>query len=273
MHKGNDMNDFEIQSYLLDSTGFVHLRQIIHVDQIAMAYNEAMAIQQRMFGNTKVRKFGVLDESEQPQIFLKLLMSPLLRKLLAYALGPFYRLDSAFGLNQPYDGGTGENLHGGPGSGHGMHNYARQAGKTVCGQISVGITLQQPGEGGFTFLPGSHKSDYPIEGGAVLYQLKQHQMTNRLERPHLNTGDIILFPETLVHGASMVNSPRLSLYFMFTAGHVCYRLEQFNERTKRTAEELGLCGMINSAYVSGRDKYESMEVRKSPTAVESVRYI
>ncbi len=259
-------SESELDNYILDSTGLVHFKRVLQIEDISSALNEINTINTRIFPNHKPRKFGFLDESQTPQTFLRLLLPARLKRLLTSVLGAYFRLDSAFGLNQPYSSGTGENLHGGPGSGHGMHSFTRQAGKTYCGQLSVGIPLILPKDGcGLMYLPGSHKSDYSIEGGPVYEILKKHNQTDRLISPSIKLGDIVVFPEALIHGAMYVTSPRLFLYFMFTPGHVCYRRQQFNISTKIAAAALGLNNMISEAYVSGRDKYSDDEIRKPPT--------
>ena len=89
----------------------------------------------------------------------------------------------------------------------------------------------------------------------------------RLAQPKLQLGDVVAFPETLIHGAMPVSSPRLSIYFMFMSGHVCYKLGTFSDRTRKVAAEMGFGNMLEPAYVSKREKCEDTEIRRQKTPV------
>lgn len=263
---GSDMPT--AQRYLLDTTGFVHFKGLHPRDTIGDAASQIVTLLDREHRGVPPRKFSFVEDN--PELFLSLIAVPQLLTLLAEVLGPYFRLDHAFCLQQPWAGGDGVNLHGGPGSGLGLHMFVNQAGAIYCGQISVGIPLQDSGgfRGGLTYLPGSHRGEFPLQGGEVLPLLKQAGLTERLLTPELNMGDVAVFPETLVHGATAVSGPRRSLYFMFTAGHVCYRGVPFLPEVQAAAVQCGLPNLLQPAFVSDYPAWnDSPAVRRQPTVI------
>lgn len=256
------------QRYLLDTTGFAHFKGLHARTVVQEAASQIIMLLDREHRGTKPRKFSFVEDN--PELFLSLIRVPPLLALLAEVLGPYFRLDHAFCLQQPWEGGDGVNLHGGPGSGLGLHMFVNQANAIYCGQISVGIPLADTGGefGGLTYLPGSHRGEFPLQGGEVGQLLRQAGLADRLLTPELSLGDVVVFPETLVHGATAVSSPRRSLYFMFTAGHVCYRGVPFPPQVQAAAVKLGLPNLLQPAFVSDYPAWnDSPAVRRQPTII------
>jgi ectoine hydroxylase-related dioxygenase (phytanoyl-CoA dioxygenase family) len=72
----------------------------------------------------------------------------------------------------------------------------------------------------------------------------------------------VVFPETLIHGASKsgtTEEPRMSIYFMFTAGHVCWRQSESRFSLKHyqaAADKLQIGDLLRPAGMAVCDELE-----------------
>lgn len=140
------------------------------------------------------------------------------------------------------------NLHGlsyGKSQSHYYISYLQRHIKTPCitavGQLSVGVVLkgQDKSTGGLCYVPGSHKTSYNISGQELVQALykKEEDYQDVLIVPTLYPGDIVAFPENLLHGNTRMekNSLRRMLYGMFFPTSIRFKtkvqeLEELREK-------------------------------------------
>ena len=135
-----------------------------------------------------------------------------------------------FSKNAPVQ--TGAGLHGGFGSRPGSF-YFSQHGKITTGQLTVAIILkdQPQGEGGLSFIPGSHKQSTYISGKDLFQNLlNENPFSQCVVCPKLVAGDLVIFPETLVHGgldwygnAEGEKDLRRNIYYSYFPSWMCWR--------------------------------------------------
>ncbi|MCE9589465.1 MAG: phytanoyl-CoA dioxygenase family protein [Planctomycetes bacterium] len=147
-------------------------------------------------------------------IFFELMEHPRTLDILRTMIGEWFRLDHAYGIQLAKDNPARDNVHGGPRTDHGEHQYQWHAGKMYNGLVVVMYALEDvnPGDGGFHCLPGSHKSNldwHPDHTSPLVVQ------------PSLKAGDMLIFTEALVHGTRKWVSPnrRRSLLYKYSPGH------------------------------------------------------
>jgi len=208
------------QIYTLDSLGLVVVRNIIPREQIDLANR----VIETSLKNKKNGKFSVL---EMDPVFFSFMSNPWILSACEQMLGPNFRFDHAFGLQQPGEN-LGANLHGGPLTCQGANYYVSNQGEIRCGRISIGIMLtrQDKDSGGFVFIPGSHKSVFPYHGNKVLSEVLPNRFDSEcIQCPTLDPGDLVCFVDSLVHGTSdwKKDSKRRALYYMYSPGFVSWR--------------------------------------------------
>jgi len=218
MSKSDQVTDQDI--YTLDSVGVVIARQVIPTQDIAR-------INQLLDSYILEKRPGKFPIMDIDNTFFDLMTIPWVMNLCKKMLGPGFRFDHSFGLQQPGQG-EGPNLHGGPLSSQGCNYYVSHSDMTRCGRLSVGISLTHQSEktGGFAYIPGSHKSSFGISGIDVFKTLLNHSFEHDCVCiPTLEPGDVCVFTDGLVHGTSYwkLGTIRRSLYYMYSPGFIAWR--------------------------------------------------
>jgi hypothetical protein len=208
------------QFYTLDSVGVVIGRNIISKRDLI----KINSLIDTHLENSRPGKFPIMEIDET---FFDLMTLPWVLNVCKEILGPHFRFDHSFGLQQPGEG-EGPNLHGGPLSSQGCNYYLSNSGTIRCGRVSVGISLtyQGPETGGFAYIPGSHKSSFNLSGIQIFRELLNSEFNHDcVSIPTLNPGDVCVFVDGLVHGTSnwKLTSIRRSLYYMYSPGFVAWR--------------------------------------------------
>jgi len=151
---------------------------------------------------------------EEPHcsIFREILTHPSLLRFYTELCGEGYRMDhQPLVIVQDADS-EGFSLHGGPISGAdgvpaGSFNPELQY-RCVNGQpwtsllaVSVQLSDHNPGDGGFCVVRGSHKLNLPVPS-AVVHGRDPDFVAEHLHQPVTKKGDVVLFSEATVHGAT-----------------------------------------------------------------------
>jgi ectoine hydroxylase-related dioxygenase (phytanoyl-CoA dioxygenase family) len=122
--------------------------------------------------------------------FCDLIDHPLALAVVAELIGPYARLDHAYGLTMS-PGTEGLGLHGPADPFDPSQYYVHRLGVMRSGLLTLtwSLTDSWPGDGGFGCIPGSHRAGYPVPAGAdALVQ----------EIP-LPAGSLLVFTEALAH--------------------------------------------------------------------------
>lgn len=124
------------------------------------------------------------------QGFRDLMDHPLVCAVLETFIGPYARMDHAYGIVMaPGTGGLG--VHGPAWPFDPAQYYLHRAGTIRSGLVSLSWALSdgRPGDGGFGCIPGSHRADEPLPQGA-------DTLVQEVVQP---AGSLLVFTEALVH--------------------------------------------------------------------------
>lgn len=218
--------------YLFDSFGLYHKSKAIEAELIEKAVRvcrDNQAAFTRPYP-TKIKGF------ETHKIFLDLLTHPAIHEICKVCYGPAYRLDHLHLAEQNKHTTKKPDLHGecfGRLQSHYYFSAPQRHIKEPCytrvGQLSVGVVLQgqRQATGGFCYVPGSHKSAYHLTGAELMNSLLSDPQKHKqvVVVPDLDPGDVVAFPENLIHGHTVMTTPtcRLFLYGMYFPYSISYK--------------------------------------------------
>lgn len=198
----------ESEIYEFDVNGYIIYRGMIAPDEVRRMNS---LIDATDAGREMRRNFGFLNLDP---CFMDLMAHPRLLQIMRVMIGDWLRLDHTYGLQMTRDMEVHENLHGGPRTDNGEHQYQWVQGKMHNGLIVVMHALEDvnPGDGGLICVPGSHKAN-------VAYKppVDSHLVVN----PSFRAGDTLIFTEALVHGTRRWRSEnrRRALLYKYSPGH------------------------------------------------------
>mmetsp|Transcript_16327 Transcript_16327/g.28919 ORF Transcript_16327/g.28919 Transcript_16327/m.28919 type:complete len:315 (-) Transcript_16327:61-1005(-) len=163
--------------------------------------------------------------------FRNILAHPKLVPVLHDLIGEGYRLDHSPLVIQQSAGAEGFDLHGGPLNAKGKMNPALQY-RCENGEIwnslvavSVQLTDQPAGAGGFCVVPGSHKSNFVTPPELMRGDCSDEDLLDVVVEPVTKAGDVIIFSEASVHGClawkEKTFDRRIALY-RFAPGNMAF---------------------------------------------------
>jgi hypothetical protein len=228
-----EMTDRE--NYLFDLRGFLVVKEALTAHEVA-ALNDALDanIDRRVVAEPATADFEALA-GERRYEFRDLLTWPQpwcqpFRDLIAHsALTPY--LDEVLGMNWHLDRMPEALLYGKGTEGHALHPYgvgwtqpgryyAEDSGEIRNGAIVVEFLLsdQIEGQGGFSCIPGSHKSRI-VRPESISRFLEDADI---VATPPAAAGDLIIFTESVSHGALpwQADHDRRVLLYRYTAATV-----------------------------------------------------
>jgi Phytanoyl-CoA dioxygenase (PhyH) len=176
---------FDLQGYLLfenvlDTRMVPRLMDSINRQQVPEADE---TIQRQRFGGG-----GALFAWDRA--FCDLIDHPLALAILKEFIGPYVRLDHAYGITMA-PGTAGLGLHGPAQPFDSSQYYVPRMGVTRSGLLSLSWSLSDARRdyGGFGCIPGSHRASFPVPAGAdsLLVEVAQP------------VGSLLVFTEALVH--------------------------------------------------------------------------
>jgi hypothetical protein len=180
-----DRYRFDVQGYLLFedvlSPGTVAvLRDTIDAQRLPVADD---TIERQRFGQR-----GQLFEWSGA--FCDLVDHPLVVSVLLELIGPYVRLDHAYGITM-LPGTSGLGLHGPAEPFDPAQYYLRRMGAMRSGLLTFSWSLSdgRPGAGGFGCIPGSHLAAHQVPEGA-------ESLVVEVPQP---AGSLLVFTEALVH--------------------------------------------------------------------------
>ncbi|MBM3213721.1 hypothetical protein FJZ36_02245 [Candidatus Poribacteria bacterium] len=229
------------EMFLFDLGGFLIVPGLLTADEVA-AFN-AIIDRDRAANPRKGVSFDFmrLDASFRALIDDRRIL-PYMRTMC----GEHVRLDHTYGLEMTRGEGH-SNLHGGPYRDNGSHYYAWHQGRMWNGLVVISIALapQRPGDGGFIVVPGSHKSNLPLQ--------MDHD-GDRVLQPALEPGDAILFTEALVHGTRQwqADHTRRSLLLKYNAGHMTWGRPESLDWLRAESASPTRSALLEPPYVGGR---------------------
>jgi hypothetical protein len=181
-----DRYTFDLRGYLL----FENVLELQTVARLRTAIDEQQlpaadeTIQRQRFGQG-----GQLFMWDRA--FCDLIDHPLALAVVADLIGPYVRLDHAYGLTMR-PGTSGLAWHGPAEPFDAAQYYVHRMGVARSGLLTLSWSLSdgRPGDGGFGCIPGSHRAAFPLPPGA-------ETLVTEVSQP---AGSLLVFTEALVHG-------------------------------------------------------------------------
>jgi hypothetical protein len=167
--------------------------------------------------------------SQWGPLFQALIDHPAITPYLDELLGPKFRIDHDYCIFMR-KGGAGGNLHGGDTDRSPDHWYRYRDGVMRNGLSVVTFFLSDagPGDGGFTCIPGSHKSNLvtSLPSDVRTFQRDTHYVV----QPEANAGDALIFTEALIHGTRpwTADHERRTLLYKYSPGHSSWSQSYYN---------------------------------------------
>jgi len=205
------MNDLETQQFLFDLQGYLVIEGVLSGTEVA-ALVEGIAAQQldlpagvARFGGAAGNAGDVPGFLAWGDPFCTLLDHEAIMPVLRCRLGDCFRLERVYGLHAAA-GSRGHSLHADYGA-NAPHAEARSGDffphrdhLSLNGFVVVAWSLADagPGLGGFSCIPGSHKSNFKVPQAI----LDDPSNASCVVVPPVPAGSVILFSEALVHATA-----------------------------------------------------------------------
>lgn len=200
------------EKYLFDVQGALVVPNVLSSDEVA-ALNNALDANQHLRSELEDETMDESALAGTPRLeywntmewpkpwcepFRDLVAHPRVRPYLDGLLGRGWHIDHVPEVFEFTPGAQGHAIHFGH---HWIHPgvWYRTAGEQLRNGVVVvtfALTDQPAGNGGFCFIPGSHKSVFPRPDG-----LGTSEDTEILRNPEVRAGDAIIFTEGVAHGA------------------------------------------------------------------------
>jgi hypothetical protein len=204
---GLDRYRFDVSGYLLfdnvlDAGEVDRLREAIEAHGLA---EPGPTVEQQRFGYSS-------ELLAWHQAFRDLIDHPLVLEVLGELIGPYARLDHAYGIVMA-PGTAGFGLHGPSPAFDASQFYLHRGGRMWNGLLSFSwaLTTAAVGDGGFGCVPGSHRAEEPFPQGAEDLVVEVPQ----------RAGSLLVFTEALAHCTIPWNGRenRLSVLYKYSPGN------------------------------------------------------
>ncbi len=215
------------EKFMFDLQGYIVVKNVLsqaEVDELNEIADRKLADQEEVNDGLKIPRKVSLWGKPYQNLFDHPNMVPYLSELL----GPTFRADHDYGIFMRKGGHKG-GLHGGDHRA-GDHWYKYRDG-TMRNGLTVVVYLLAPvpkGAGGFCCVPGSHKSNFPLNVPKEIrsFERRPHYLAN----PSAETGDALIFTEATMHGTLpwVADTDRRSLLYKFSPGHSSWSLKYYN---------------------------------------------
>jgi hypothetical protein len=214
----------EIERYVFDTQGCLVIPDVLSQDEV----RRLVAGIPRDDGGKVVSEddgvtFRGLLDYEEP-LYRELIahprIVPYLRALLCSVDEPeagHFQLSHEYGLAMRV-GQQGPSFHGGGTPYRRWIGYQVQEGQVYCALIGVVWLLTDvgPDDGGFWYIPGSHKAEFPLPEAVRIYA----QVPSCVVQPTARAGSAFIFTEALTHGTRpwIAAHQRLALFYKYVPG-------------------------------------------------------
>jgi hypothetical protein len=205
-----DRYTFDLRGYLLfedvlDEATLARLRAAIDRQGLPPADD---TIERQRFGHNG-------DLFVWDQVFCDLIDHPLVVAVLMDLIGPYVRLDHAYGITMR-PGTSGLGLHGPAEPFDSSQYYLHRMGVMRSGLLTISWSLSGggPGDGGFGCIPGSHRTSEPLPAGA-------ESLVVEVPQP---AGSLLVFTEALMHCTIPWRGPdtRWALLYKYSPGSTAW---------------------------------------------------
>lgn len=220
------------EKFMFDLQGYLVVKQVLDAGEVGSLIRLADEEFSGEYNEKGTR--NTLFVSKWGAATLALVDHPRVLPYLIELMGPYFRIDHDYCIFMR-KGAQGGPLHGGPRFqwGHGMpgdHWYDCQNGVIRNGLtvFTYCLTPARSGDGGFTCIPGSHKTNFLTElpDDVKIFNRDAHYVV----QPEMEAGDMIIFTEALIHGTRpwTAGHDRKALLYKYSPGHSSYADEVYD---------------------------------------------
>lgn len=217
------------EKIFLDTQGVFHKKQILPIEDIDKSLQYFQDNKQKM-PHTMYNCIKKYTGYETYKPILNLLTHPCVLELCKMVFGlDQFKLEHSFiveTINNTQTNIYNFDLHGGTHREWNIHYYHSYPIRDIkdtpyirSGQLTVGIPLtnQNIDIGGMIYMPGSHKTSYHMSGNVFERIIKENNSNifDILTVPDVKKGDLLAFPESLIHGSyssGKADASRVTLY-------------------------------------------------------------
>jgi hypothetical protein len=215
------------EKFMFDLEGYVVLKNVLTRAECEDYIQMADAVWPPQPDDDKVRRTEKISQWGQP--FLDLIDHPLVLPHLVELLGNRMRADHDYCIFMD-KGGVRNQLHGGPRLFETDHWYHYQDGVMRNGLTVAtwNLTDAPEGAGGFTCVPGSHKSTFMrnLPDDVRRFDRSPHYV----RQPPMEAGDVLIFTEALIHGTQpwQADHQRRTLLFKYSPPHSTWTIKPYD---------------------------------------------
>ena len=206
------------EKFIFDLEGYLVVKDVLTAEEVAEMNKQADVAFPPEGEDTGYRRQSRV--SLWGPSFQALIDHPKITPYLDKLLGPKFRIDHDYCIFMRKDG-KGGGLHGGETDRAPDHWYKYKDGMMRNGLTVVTFFLSHAnsGDGGFTCIPGSHKSNFvsSLPSDVRKFERDAHYVF----QPEVSAGDALIFNEALIHGTRpwTADQERRALLYKFSPGH------------------------------------------------------
>jgi ectoine hydroxylase-related dioxygenase (phytanoyl-CoA dioxygenase family) len=214
------------EKFMFDLEGYLVVKNVLTSAELA----ELNALADQVFTENQAE-----GDRRRSQVSLwgpptqRLIDHPKIVPYLLELLGPKFRIDHDYCIFMTAGGRRG-GLHGGETDRNPDHWYKYRDGIMRNGLtvVTFFLTHANVGDGGFACIPGSHKSNFPLN---VPDDVRDYRRAaHYVSQPPVGAGDALIFTEALIHGTMpwTANHERRALLYKYSPGHSSWAQTYYN---------------------------------------------
>ena len=219
------------EKFTFDLEGYLVVKNVLSKKEV----DELNAIADREFGDP-YDESGVKRTSRVSQwdpVYQNLFDHPNILPYQVELLGPKFRADHDYCIFMKKGAKRG-NLHGGDieyatgRAGDHWYKYRNGVMRNGLTVFTYNLAPAKKGDGGFACVPGSHKSNFPLDLPKDVRTFDR--IPHYVAQPEVEVGDVIIFTEALIHGTMpwQAEHERRALLYKFSPGHSSWSLNYYN---------------------------------------------
>ncbi|HIG40584.1 MAG TPA: hypothetical protein EYQ14_08610 [Gammaproteobacteria bacterium] len=206
------------EKFKFDIQGFIVIPDVLSHDECDHYSRLADETWPRQPSDPAFRRKDFISEWGQP--FIDLMDHPVVLEYVVELVGRKVRIDHEYCLFMDKSDSKMQ-LHGGPRLFETDHWYYYQDGTMRNGLtvVTYNLTPSPEGAGGFTCIPGSHKSNFIRNLPDDVRDFRRSEPY--VVQPALNRGDVLIFTEALIHGTApwQLAHERRTLLYKYSPPH------------------------------------------------------
>jgi ectoine hydroxylase-related dioxygenase (phytanoyl-CoA dioxygenase family) len=247
----------EREKFLFDLQGFLHVEGLLTADEVK-AMNDAVDAnaedenaegyftKSKHYGGGMEGEYNARDVAgmltwEKPYClpFRELIAHPRVIPYLNTLFGRGWRMDELPFIRIARKGTGGHGLHGATNveyDGGQMYRYTNGDIRTGMAVFQFQLADINPGDGGITVVPGSHKANFHCPDDILLYNSDQQAVRNVGGK----AGDMVIFLEATIHGALpwTADNHRRSLFYRYVPKYVDFHAAYVESKLPDWVDEL-----------------------------------